>query len=102
MKPEPSPKTNASPVKMILWIVLGAAVVIWFILQRNTSQTPSAGPAARSNSSLSNDMSAGTSSYPSSDPPRLPSSKMNGSRDTPCWMLRMRWPWSKSSSSRFR
>ena len=70
MKPEPSAKANASPVKMILWIVLGAAVVIWFILQRNTSQTPSAGPAARSNSSLSNDMSAGTSSYPAPPPPQ--------------------------------
>jgi CHAT domain len=74
-EPEPSPKTNASPVKMILWIVLGAAVVIWFILQRNTSQTPSAGPAARSNSSLSNEMSAGTSSYPA--PPSQAAQQQN-------------------------
>jgi CHAT domain len=72
MKPEPSSKTNASPVKMILWIVLGAAVAIWFILQRNTSQTPSAGPAARSNSSLANDMSAGTSTYPNAGSSQVP------------------------------
>ena len=72
MNPEPSPKISASPVKMILWIVVGAAVVIWFILQRNTFQAPSAGPAARSNSSLANDMSAGTTTYPNSGSSQVP------------------------------
>ena len=64
MNPQPQPKTNALPVKAILWIVLGAAVVIWFIVQRNTSRPSPGGqqsgvaPAARSKSSLSNEMSA--------------------------------------------
>ncbi len=79
MIPEPLPKTSASPVKKILWIVIGAAVVIWFILQRNPSrpapdgyQQSSVGSASRSNSSLANDMSAGTPANPSAGSSQVP------------------------------
>jgi hypothetical protein len=80
MNPEPLPKTNEFPLKKILWIVLGAAVVIWFILQRNNtpriassgSQTSSAGPAARSNSSLSDEMSSGTSATTNTGSSQVP------------------------------
>jgi hypothetical protein len=79
MIPEPSPKTNAFPLKTILWIVAGAAVVIWFILQRNTaqpapsgSQQSGAGPAARPNSSIANDMSAGTATNASTSSSQVP------------------------------
>jgi hypothetical protein len=64
MIPEPVPKTNQIPLKLILWIVAAAAVLVWFILQRNNTSGPapsasSTGPRARPNGSLANDMSAG-------------------------------------------
>jgi len=55
-----TPKQNTLPIKAILLIVLGAAVVIWFILQRNRPQQSSVAPPASSGSSISNDVSTNT------------------------------------------
>ena len=52
-----SPKSNTLPVKTILLILLGAAIAIWFILQRNK---PQGLPRVSSGSSIANDMSNAT------------------------------------------
>ncbi len=62
----PTPKEPV-PVKMILFIVLGAAALVWFITQRN-SRVPGAVPAA-STSSMSNNMAADA---PPPPPPATP------------------------------
>jgi hypothetical protein len=54
MEPGQTPKENSLPVKAILFIVVGAAVLIWFILQRNSPRRSSVAPG----SSISNDASA--------------------------------------------
>jgi hypothetical protein len=55
-----TPKQNTVPIKAILLIVPGAAVVIRFILQRNRPQQSSVAPPASSGSSISNDVSTNT------------------------------------------
>jgi CHAT domain-containing protein len=52
-----SPKSNTLPVKTILLILLGAAIAIWFILQRNK---PPGLPRVSSGGSIANDMSNAT------------------------------------------
>jgi hypothetical protein len=69
MNPEPVPKTNQIPVKTILWIVLGTAVIIWFILQRNNASQPA--PTVRPNSSIANDMSPGTTTSAGAAPSQV-------------------------------
>src|SRR5208282_6934825 len=51
-----TPGSAPTPVRPILFIVLGAAVVIWFIVQRN-SRVPHPTPAASQNS-LANNVTA--------------------------------------------
>src|ERR1700688_1006613 len=58
MEPAQTPKRSTLPVKAILFIVLGAAVVIWYILQRNSPQQTSVAPPSSSGSSMSNEVSA--------------------------------------------
>src|ERR1700721_2942657 len=64
MEPGQTPKRSTLPVKAILLIVLSAAVVIWFILQRNGSLQYRVGPRVSSNSSMSNDVSTNTAAAP--------------------------------------
>jgi hypothetical protein len=64
MEPGQTPKRSTLPVKAILLIVLSAAVVIWFILQRNGSLQYRVGPPVSSNSSMSNDVSTNTAAAP--------------------------------------
>jgi hypothetical protein len=52
-----TPKQNTLPIKAILLIVLGAGVVIWFILQRTSPRQSSVAPPVPSGSSISNSMS---------------------------------------------
>ncbi len=52
-----TPKQNTLPIKAILLIVLGAAVVIWFILQRSRPRQSSVAPPISSGSSISSDVS---------------------------------------------
>jgi hypothetical protein len=58
MEPGQTPKQSSLPVMAILFIVLGAAVVIWFILQRNSPQQTGVAPPSSSGSSMSNEVSA--------------------------------------------
>jgi hypothetical protein len=64
MNPGP-PKTNKSPVKPILLIVIGAAIVIW-ISQRNPSSNRQA-PRSSSSSSISNSISSSSPTGVSDD-----------------------------------
>jgi CHAT domain len=57
MEPGQTPKQNSLPVKAILFIVVGAAVVIWVILQRNSPRQSSVAPPGSTNSSIANDVS---------------------------------------------
>jgi CHAT domain len=91
MAPEALPKTKASPAKKILLIVAGAAAATWFVQQRNTtssgpapsdSRQSSAGPSARTRSSIANDMSVGPTlpspgASSNAAPPTSPDSPQN-------------------------
>src|ERR1700744_4637310 len=57
MEPWRTPKQNSLPIKAILFIVLGAVVLIGFILQKTNPRLARVGPSISSNSSILCDVS---------------------------------------------
>ena len=70
MDPVPAPKQNTLPIKTILLILLGAAIAIWFILQRNKPRESSGNPPISHGGGFGNDTSEG-STVPAPDPKQV-------------------------------